>query len=100
MKTQKPKPKDYGYQDANSFDDESGWMLEGGEEAYLEALAKWQAETQVRPERTTNNIQSDLAEEMLTILKDVRFHLTINFRKKDVETIQRILDIIAKAEEV
>lgn len=49
MKTQKPKPQDYGYQDANSFEDESGWMLEGGEEAYLEALAKWQAETEVKP---------------------------------------------------
>lgn len=39
----KPKPEDYGYQEANSFDDESGWMIEGGEEAYFEALRKWEA---------------------------------------------------------
>ena len=48
MKTQKPKPQDYGYQDGGIYE-ESGWMLEGGEEAYLEALAKWQAETEVKP---------------------------------------------------
>ena len=40
----KPKPEDYGYQNADSFDIESGWMIEGGEEAYYEALEKWNKE--------------------------------------------------------
>jgi len=38
---QKPNKKDYGYQEALGFDSESGWMLEGGEEAYFEALKKY-----------------------------------------------------------
>lgn len=39
----KPNPKDYGWHDQNSFDDEpSGWMIEGGEEAYYEALKKYE----------------------------------------------------------
>ena len=37
----KPKPEDYGYETATGFDSESGWMIEGGEEAYYEALEKW-----------------------------------------------------------
>lgn len=38
----KPTPEMYGYQNSNSFDEESGWMFEGGEEAYYEALKKWE----------------------------------------------------------
>lgn len=41
-KTKKPKPKDFGYQEADSFDVESGWMLESGEEKYYEELLKWE----------------------------------------------------------
>lgn len=37
----KPQPEDYGYQTATGFDSESGWMEEGGEEAYYEDLEKW-----------------------------------------------------------
>ena len=38
----KPEPENYGYYNSNSFTEESGWMLEDGEEAYFEALAKWE----------------------------------------------------------
>ena len=37
----KPNPKDYGFENANAFDGESGWMIEGGEEAYFSALDRW-----------------------------------------------------------
>jgi hypothetical protein len=40
----KPQPKDFGYQESNGFDTESGWMYEGGEEAYSEALEEWNKE--------------------------------------------------------
>jgi len=40
----KPQPKDFGYQESTGFDTESGWMHEGGEEAYTEALEKWNKE--------------------------------------------------------
>lgn len=38
---EEPKPEQFGYQEAQGFDGESGWMLEGGEEAYYQALEKW-----------------------------------------------------------
>lgn len=39
---QKPTPEDFGWYSKAGFDDiESGWVYEGGEEAYYEALAKW-----------------------------------------------------------
>jgi hypothetical protein len=38
----KPQPKDFGFQESNGFDTESGWMYQGGEEAYFDALAKWE----------------------------------------------------------
>ncbi len=39
----KPKKEDYGWHTQSGFDNEpSGWQIEGGEEAYAEALEKWQ----------------------------------------------------------
>lgn len=39
----KPTPEQYGWHNQEGFDDEpSGWMFEGGEEKYYEALKKWQ----------------------------------------------------------
>lgn len=37
---EKPNPKLYGWQDPTS-DDPGGWMLEGGEEAYSNALSAY-----------------------------------------------------------
>ena len=43
MKDTKPKKEDYGWHTQSGFDNEpSGWTIEGGEEAYAEALEKWQ----------------------------------------------------------
>ena len=39
----KPDPRPYGWQDANGIGEESGWMVEGGEEAYLAAMSTWEA---------------------------------------------------------
>jgi hypothetical protein len=37
-----PKREDYGWHEQSGFDDEqSGWLIEGGEEAYTEALANY-----------------------------------------------------------
>lgn len=38
---EKPSMEKYGYQSSTSFDEESGWMFEGGEDAYYEALRIW-----------------------------------------------------------
>ena len=39
---EKPLPAKYGWHEQIGFDDEpSGWTIEGGEEAYYEALAKY-----------------------------------------------------------
>lgn len=35
-----PKQEDFGWQEP-SIDDEGGWMIEGGEEAYFDALDNW-----------------------------------------------------------
>ena len=41
--TSKPTPEKFGWHNQNGFDDEpSGWMFEGGEDAYYEALKKWE----------------------------------------------------------
>lgn len=38
----KPKKEDFGWYESNGFDDQpSGWVYEDGEEAYYEAIAKW-----------------------------------------------------------
>lgn len=37
----KPKMEDYGYQDGG-IEEESGWMLEGGEDAYFKALKEFE----------------------------------------------------------
>jgi hypothetical protein len=38
----KPEPKDFGFQEKESFDHEHGWMIEGGEEAYYKADSEYQ----------------------------------------------------------
>jgi len=39
----RPEPEDYGFVNNDCFDGEqSGWCVEGGEEAYEEALLKYQ----------------------------------------------------------
>ena len=39
----KPTKEKYGWYSQCGFDDEpSGWLCEGGEEAYFEALEKWE----------------------------------------------------------
>lgn len=41
----KPDPRKYGYIPSTSFDDggETGWCVEGGEEAYYEALKRYES---------------------------------------------------------
>jgi len=41
---EKPNMEKYGWQSSNSFEEESGWMFEGGEDAYYEALKKWESQ--------------------------------------------------------
>jgi hypothetical protein len=47
---EKPKMEKYGWYEQAGFDDlPSGWMVEGGEEAYYEALEQWkEAESNLR----------------------------------------------------
>jgi len=41
--TEKPKKENYGWHSQDGFDDlPSGWAFEGGEEAYGEAITKWE----------------------------------------------------------
>ena len=40
---EKPNKEKYGWHNQDGFDDEpTGWLIEGGEEAYFEALKRWQ----------------------------------------------------------
>lgn len=42
-KMEKPNKKKYGYVESTGFDSEpSGFVIEGGEEAYEEAMKRWQ----------------------------------------------------------
>lgn len=44
-KKEKPTPEKYGWHNQQGFDDDpSGWMFEGGEEAYYEALKEWKSQ--------------------------------------------------------
>ena len=38
----KPYMENYGYESSTSFDEQYGWLIEGGEEAYYEALKEWE----------------------------------------------------------
>lgn len=42
----KPTMEKYGWYSATSFEEESGWMFEGGEEAYYIALKYWEDNNQ------------------------------------------------------
>jgi hypothetical protein len=43
--SEKPTMEKYGWHTQCGFDDDpSGWMFEGGEEAYEEAINKWEKE--------------------------------------------------------
>jgi hypothetical protein len=62
---EKPTMEKYGWHTQSGFDDEpSGWMYEGGEEAYYEALKKWEEQQQyfIQMEEKTNldKIPSDI----------------------------------------
>jgi hypothetical protein len=41
---EKPTMEKYGWNSSTSFEEESGWMYEGGEDAYYEALKIWEAQ--------------------------------------------------------
>ena len=41
----KPTPEKFGYYTSTAYDDASGWMLEGGEDKYYEALQLWDSMT-------------------------------------------------------
>ena len=41
---EKPTMEKYGWNNSTSFEEQSGWMYEGGEDAYYEALKKWEAQ--------------------------------------------------------
>ena len=41
---EEPTMENYGWQSSNSFEEESGWMFEGGEDAYYKALKKWESQ--------------------------------------------------------
>ena len=42
--SEKPTMEKYGWHEQSGFDDlPSGWMFEGGEEAYYKALKEWEA---------------------------------------------------------
>lgn len=40
---EKPIKEDYGFESSNTYDEMSGWAIEGGEEAYYKAYADWVA---------------------------------------------------------
>ena len=43
IKMEKPNKEKYGWYTQCGFDDEpTGWLIEGGEEAYEEAMKRWQ----------------------------------------------------------
>ncbi|MFP7656104.1 hypothetical protein [Chryseobacterium proteolyticum] len=48
-----PKMEDYGYYFARSYEEESGWMYDEGEEKYYEAVRQWE-------ERNLSDLGSEL----------------------------------------
>lgn len=56
---QKPKPEDYGYQPA-TLEDEGGWCIEGGEEAYYNAVRNYEAALKNRIIQDINQGYSNL----------------------------------------
>jgi hypothetical protein len=49
-KIKAPTKAEYGYIESDGFDDlQSGWVVEGGEEEYFAALARWEIEQRQIP---------------------------------------------------
>jgi hypothetical protein len=47
---QKPPQKEkFGWEETSTFDSQGGWTIEGGEEAYYEALAAWEHIQHAKP---------------------------------------------------
>ena len=44
---EKPEPKDYGYEDGG-IEEPTGWSIEGGEEAYFDALKKYNSNLEMK----------------------------------------------------
>ena len=43
-----PKKEDYGWCDERAlYSDERGWMIQGGEEAYEEAMNQWRKQNNI-----------------------------------------------------
>ena len=57
---EKPQKEKYGWHTKCSFDvtdDMTGWLIEGGEQAYYEALKKWEQEEVTKYEGTDRTIE-------------------------------------------
>ena len=39
---EKPTMEKYGWYSSTSYEEESGWLFDGGEDAYFKALEKWE----------------------------------------------------------
>lgn len=44
IKAIKPTKEKFGWVDADGFESQGGWAYEGCEEAYIQALQKWEAD--------------------------------------------------------
>lgn len=70
----KPDPEKYGWHEQCGFDDEpSGWLLEGGEEAYNEAVEKWKSAYQ--PREITDEEIAEKSRSLLPPTRDVIVNL-------------------------
>lgn len=61
----KPRPENYGYEDNGPFEP-GGWVVEGGEQAYYEAVGRWYEVDDASPEL------SELKTEFIRFLDTVR----------------------------
>lgn len=54
----RPQPKDFGYEEPSPWD-EGGWVIEGGEAAYEDALEKWQEQQPSTPDPIVDAASKD-----------------------------------------
>ncbi len=85
---EKPNKELYGFVEQPLFGEEGGWTIEGGEEAYNEALEKWQSENfkiiEFKAYVTTGYIGADITD---TLTVEVQKNATEEEIKKAMSEV-------------
>lgn len=91
----KPQKEDFGYVESTGFDSEpSGYVVEGGEEAYEEALKQWES-----MQNNASGNKNAINNKMTQIVANAEFLFELKSKQEWVNKVPRILPSKTRAGE-